>query len=199
VSAWLARLRELDAGSAPLCQPCQPCQTSPIGRDTPTQINLPDGFGTVGTVGTGISPETGPATDAPVHVWSAWLDQQNRLLDQDLAAEGTTLNRVLASMRPKRRKRTQEEVRQARWCRVYLADFAARPGTPLTPCACGNAVFYQLVGDCRWRCRSCERVTARARVRWFVLDPRLVEVVQQIQEMYPGAAVAEVRARSQPA
>jgi hypothetical protein len=101
-------------------------------------------------------------------------------------------------MRPKRRKRSQEQVCEARWRWGYLADFTARPGALLAPCSCGDGVFYQLVGDRRWRCRSCERITARARVRWYVLDPELIETVQQIRAAFPGAVVTDVRARRPP-
>jgi hypothetical protein len=192
---WLDRLRKLDSESACQCQPCQPCQNNPTGRETCGVVNLPVSSGTVGTVGTGTSSTNEPAADAPGHVWAVYFDSQASLINEDLAAEGTTLNRVLASMRPKRRRRSQEEVREARWCRAYLADFTARATTPLAPCACGNVAFYQLVGDCRWRCRSCELVTARARVRWFVLDPALAKTVQQVREVFPDVVAAAVRAR----
>jgi hypothetical protein len=171
VSAWLDRFRTLVSDRC-------------VGAEI-SEISEKGGFGDNGDFSTGISPEIEGA--------GTWFDRQIRLLNQDLAAEGTTLNRVLASMRPKRRKRSQEEVREARRRREYLADFAVRPGAPLTPCACGDVVFFQLVGDCRWRCRSCERVTARARMRWFVLDPKLVGIVRRIEEVYPGVVVAEVR------
>jgi hypothetical protein len=172
VSAWLDRLHTL------VSDRCAGAEISVISE--------PPLFGDFGDFSTGISPE--------IEGTSTYFDQQIRLLDQDLAAEGTTLNKVLSSMRPRRRKRGQEKVREARHCREYLADFTARQGAPLTPCVCGDAVFYRLVGDHRWRCRSCERITARARVRWLVLDPALAEAARQVQETYPGAAVAEVRA-----
>ena len=173
MSAWLDRLRTLVSDR-------DACAEISIISETPL-------FGDFGDFSTGISPGIERA--------GACFDQQISLLDQDLAAEGTTLNKVLAPMRPKRRKRSQEQIREARWCRTYLADFTSRPGTPLAPCACGDAVLFQLVGDSRWRCRSCERITARARMRWLVLDSLLAGIVRQVQEVYPGAEVAEVRAR----
>jgi hypothetical protein len=165
MSAWLERLRAIGFRAD------TPVLLSPKSPQHPPQAPLGD----LGDKSTGISPKNEPAIDAPGYVWTAWFDSQIRLINEDLAAEGTTLDQVLASMRPKQRRRSQEEVRAARWCRAYLAELTPRLGTPCTPCACGDVVFYQLVGDCRWRCRSCERASPRARARWFALNRRLAE------------------------
>jgi hypothetical protein len=109
-----------------------------------------------------------PAADAPAHVWAAYFDRQIELINQDLAAEGSTFEKALAAMRPKRRRRSQEELREAAFARAYRAEFVPGRDTPAGPCACGDRVFYRTYGDAAWRCRTCQPIDARWRVRWVV-------------------------------
>jgi hypothetical protein len=51
-----------------------------------------------------------PEPDAPLWVWSIYFDDRLQMIREDLKAEGTTLERVLAEMR----RRWRDE-RRARW------------------------------------------------------------------------------------
>jgi hypothetical protein len=122
-----------------------------------------------------------PAAGDDAWIWSAYFDDQLRVLAEDLRAEGlqpkaignvlklsrANVGRLLAGQRPiMRPARPHEQGLRTHLPIVdYLAEFRPGPDTPDELCACGNTVFWH---GRAWHCRTCEPPRADVEVQWFV-------------------------------
>jgi hypothetical protein len=67
-------------------------------------------------------PEPAPAD--PDWMWSAYFDDQIRVIEEDLRRERTSLGKELAKFSGRKPKSDQDR-RTERWCRQYLAELRA--------------------------------------------------------------------------
>jgi hypothetical protein len=112
-----------------------------------------------------------PGADAEPWAWSAYFDDQVRLIREDLRAEGVSFAKLEAEWRRRWRKREigADERRQRAFNIAYFRELTPTGDDPSGPCQCGDRVFFQLAGQSRWRCRTCDRVDAGLKVeRWLV-------------------------------
>ena len=160
--------------------------TPPKPAKPPKETQMPGckilgGLGTLGRVEAQIADSASlpePAADASAAEWRRYFDSQIRMLNNDLAAEGTSLGKELAKFSGKRpdvrsaASAREQGLSSARTARVYLAEFTPGPDAPDQPCACGDTVFWRRGPKAEWRCRSCKPPRADAQVKWFVLPRR---------------------------
>ena len=73
-----------------------------------------------------MKPVPEPAQDAPHWHWSRYFDDQIRIINQDLAAENSSLDKELASFRGPQPRLSAESRRLKAWCRQYLAELHPR-------------------------------------------------------------------------
>jgi hypothetical protein len=110
----------------------------------------------------------------PLRPWQEEL----RIVEEDLAAEGTSLAQVEREMRaglpvkPQRKPPTIEEQRWRRW-RIAYREVYPLPGVPAAPCStCDERLYYRTSRGAPWRCHRCERPNAQVRVdRWWIVPP----------------------------
>jgi hypothetical protein len=112
-------------------------------------------------------PELAP--DASDSAWHRYFNDQIRVLNQDLARDGTSLDKELRKFRPPKPKKSADALRAEQWRRHYLVEFRPGPDTPDQPCTCGERVFWRPLRGQPWRCRSCSTPSSRASLQWFVV------------------------------
>jgi hypothetical protein len=110
-----------------------------------------------------------PGADASDGSWQRYFNSQIRLLNEDLALEGTTLDKEQRKFSPTKPRKSADAQRVERWCRHYLVEFRPGPDTPDQPCACGERVFWRPLRGQPWRCRSCTPPSSKLQVQWFVV------------------------------
>jgi hypothetical protein len=161
VNAWLDRLDTLFRPNEPNAE------ISEISENPPTANN-----GDNGDFSTGINAPKEPLD----------LAAQLRVIEEDLAAEGTSLGKEQAKFarRRGRSRKSDEAIRAERWCRAYLADITPTSDTPKTLClCCGDVVFWRRSRRTLWACRSCRPPRAGVEVQWAVLpSPPLTGLVE---------------------
>jgi hypothetical protein len=100
------------------------------------------------------------------------------VIRDDLRVEGVSFAKLEAEWRRQWRRLApnNDERRQLAFNVAYLREFTPTGDDPAGPCQCGDRVFFQLAGQSRWRCRTCDRCDARLKAeRWLVIrcDARL--------------------------
>jgi hypothetical protein len=165
--AWLAENSELQQGAPKLPKPPKEAH----GDQCKT-------LATLATLGVPLAqiqdsptlPE--PSPDASDSTWNRYFDSQIRVLNKDLASQGTSLDQELKKFSPAKPRKSADAQRVEHWCRHYLVEFRPGPDTPDHPCTCGERVFWRPLRAIPWRCRSCSRPSTRAQLQWFVVRRR---------------------------
>jgi hypothetical protein len=90
-----------------------------------------------------------PSADAEPWAWSAYFDDQLRLISEDLLAEGVSFAKLEAEWRRQWRRRAanDDERRQRAFNVAYLREFTPTGDDPAGPCQCGDRVSSSWLGN----------------------------------------------------